>query len=40
MAKRDFLKVSFRPMEVSDGVAEEVYLTGPATFVAEVEVRF
>jgi diaminopimelate epimerase len=39
MAKRDFLKVSFRPMEVSDGVAEEVYLTGPATFVAEVEVR-
>ena len=37
-AKRDSLKVSFRPLDVLCGVAEEVYLTGPATFVAEVTV--
>lgn len=35
-AKRDRLKVSFRPLDQFDGVAEDVYLTGPATFVAEI----
>ena len=35
-AKRDRLSVDFRPMEPHMGVAEDVYLTGPATFVAEV----
>lgn len=38
MAKRDRLKVSFRPMEMFNGIAEDVWLIGPATFVAEVEV--
>lgn len=37
-AKRDSLKVSFRPLDFINAVAEEVYLTGPATFVAEVTV--
>lgn len=37
-AKRDCLKVSFRPLEIFKGVAEDVYLIGPATFVAEVSV--
>ena len=36
MAKRDFLKVSFHPLDLLSGVAEDVCLTGPATFVAEV----
>ena len=36
-AKRDVLSVSFRPS--STGVAEEVYLTGPAVFVAEIFVN-
>ena len=35
-AKRDTLSVDFRPVEHCCGVADEVYLTGPATFVAEV----
>ncbi len=35
-AKRDRLKVSFRPLDQFDGVAEDVYLTGPATFIAEI----
>ena len=35
-AKRDRLKVSFRPLDMINGVAEDVYLTGPATFVAEI----
>lgn len=37
-AKRDRLSVTFKPMEPSYGVAENVYLTGPATFVAEITV--
>ena len=37
-AKKDSLKVSFRPVDAFGGVAEEVYLTGPATFVAEIYV--
>ena len=36
-AKRDSLSVRFRPAE-NGMIAEEVYLTGPATFVAEVSV--
>ena len=35
-AKRDTLSVDFRPVEHCCGVADEVYLTGPATFVAEI----
>lgn len=35
MARRDNLAVDFRPSEV----AEDVYLTGPATFVAEIIVE-
>ena len=38
MAKRDRLKVSFVPS--SDVVAENVYLTGPAVFVAEISLKF
>ena len=38
MAKRDRLKVSFRPLDLFNGVAEAVFLTGPATFVAEINV--
>lgn len=34
MARRDRLGVSFRP--VSEGVAEDVHLTGPASFVARI----
>ena len=37
-AKRDRLSVTFKPVEPSYGVAENVYLTGPATFVAEITV--
>jgi diaminopimelate epimerase len=37
-AKRDSLSVDFRPVSGKEGVAEDVYLTGPATFVAEVSV--
>ena len=37
-AKRDRLSVSFKPVEHALGVAESVYLTGPATFVAEIMV--
>lgn len=35
-AKRDRLSVSFIPKEGEDSVADNVYLTGPATFVAEI----
>lgn len=35
-AKRDSLSVDFRPADACQGLAEEVYLTGPAVFVAEV----
>ncbi len=35
-AKKDSLSVEFRPLDSFNGVAEEVYLTGPATFVAEI----
>ena len=38
MAKRDRLKVSFRPLDLFNGVAEAVFLTGPATYVAEINV--
>jgi hypothetical protein len=34
MAKRDRLAVDFIPSEV----AEDVWLTGPAAFVAEIEI--
>lgn len=37
-AKRDRLAVSFRPLDLFNGVAEAVFLTGPATFVAEISV--
>lgn len=37
-AKRDSLSVDFLPLDLCDGVAESVFLTGPATFVAEIEV--
>ncbi len=37
-AKRDRLRVAFRPLDLVSGVAENVYLIGPATFVAEVDV--
>ena len=37
-AKRDRLSVSFRPVDPVNGVAEDVWLTGPATFVAEISV--
>ena len=35
-AKRDSLGVEFRPLDFLNGVAEDVFLTGPATFVAEI----
>jgi len=35
-AKRDRLSVRFRPSEETGGVAEDVWLTGPATFVAQI----
>lgn len=35
-AKRDSLGVEFRPLDGIKGVAESVFLTGPATFVAEI----
>ena len=35
-AKRDSLRVDFRPCTSGSHVAEDVYLTGPAAFVAEV----
>ena len=35
-AKRDSLSVEFRPLDGINGVAENVFLTGPATFVAEI----
>ena len=37
-AKRDPLCVEFRPLDAGDGVAADVYLTGPATYVAEISV--
>ena len=37
-AKRDSLIVDFLPLDLCDGVAESVFLTGPATFVAKIEV--
>lgn len=36
MAKKDPLSVDFRPSDLPDKIADEVYLTGPAAFVAEV----
>ena len=36
MAKRDSLSVEFRPLDGINGIAENVFLTGPATFVAEI----
>ena len=38
-AKRDDLRVSFCPSGADDCIAEDVYLTGPAAFVAEVSVE-
>lgn len=38
-AKRDRLAVSFRPSDSSDAVAENVFLTGPARYIAEIEIR-
>ena len=35
-AKRDRLKVAFRPLDMSGGVVEDVWLTGPATFIAQI----
>lgn len=37
-AKRDPLSVEFRPLDPAYGIAADVYLTGPATYVAEVSV--
>jgi hypothetical protein len=37
-AKRDRLSVCFKPSGLSGRVAEEVYLTGPARYVAEIEI--
>ena len=37
-AKRDSLSVDFLPLDLPDAVAESVFLTGPATFVAKIEV--
>ena len=37
-AKRDSLSVDFRPLDLCGRVAESVFLTGPATFVAKIEV--
>lgn len=37
-AKRDRLSVEFTISDVSNGVAEEIYLTGPAAYVAEIDV--
>lgn len=36
MAKRDRLSVRFRPLDMFNRVAEDVWLTGPATFVAQI----
>ena len=38
-AKRDRLKVTFRPLDMVNRVAEDVYLTGPATFVFETDIE-
>ena len=38
-AKRDFLQVEFKPVEEPDLCAADVWLTGPATFVAKIEVE-
>ena len=35
-AKRDFLRVDFRPCVSGGHIAEDVFLTGPAAYVAEV----
>lgn len=35
-AKKDRLNVEFLPIEKEEAVAEKVFLTGPATFVAEI----
>ena len=37
-AKRDRLSVDFRPCDGSEGVVEDVFLTGPARYIAEIEV--
>lgn len=37
-AKMDSLSVDFLPLDLPDAVAESVFLTGPATFVAKIEV--
>lgn len=39
-AKRDLLSVEFTPSDLFNGVAEEIYLTGPAAFVAEIDVPY
>ena len=36
MAKKDPLSVDFRPSDIHDRIADNVYLTGPAAYVAEV----
>lgn len=36
MAKRDRLSVRFRPLDESGVIAADVWLTGPATFVAQI----
>jgi diaminopimelate epimerase len=37
-AKRDSLSVSFIPSDKSGVIAEEVYLTGPARYVAQIDI--
>ncbi len=37
-AKRDRLSVCFKPSSSSEGVAENVWLTGPVRYIAEIEV--
>lgn len=39
MAKRDRLSVDFHPSDSSDLVADNVFLTGPATYVAEIMIE-
>jgi diaminopimelate epimerase len=37
-AKRDSLSVCFKPSDRSGRVAEEVFLTGPARYIAEFQI--
>ena len=39
-AKRDRLSVSFKPSQTSGTVAEDVFLTGPARYIAAVELPY